>query len=356
MGLVDNNLIRIDGSFGEGGGQILRTALSLSALTGRPFEIFNIRANRKKPGLRPQHLLCVKAAAEICGAQTTGAEVGAMTVSFEPGETKAGEYCFEIGTAGAVSLALHSIYIPLSFCGQSSQITIKGGTHVPLSPCYHYLECQWLPYLRMIGFDIDLDMKRAGFYPMGNGEISALIKPAGKIGVDFKAERVKGLQLVNRGALKAVNGVSMVGNLDLSIAERQKAQAVKRLSGMGLECDIRVCDMPAFGKGTMLLLEAVFENAKCCYFALGARGKRAESVANEACNELAGFLNGDGAVDEHFADQALIALALCNEPSKIAVPKITNHILTNIEVIKMFVEGRFQVEGALDCAGCVRVN
>lgn len=354
--ILINSLIRIDGSLGEGGGQILRSALSLSALTGKPFEIYNIRSNRKKPGLRPQHLLCVNATTKICEAEITGAEVGSTTVTFIPGEVKSGEYCFEVGTAGAVSLVLHSIYLPLSMLSTHSQVTIGGGTHVPFSPCYHYLVLQWLPYIKKIGFDIDLELKTAGFYPMGNGEINVLIKPVGSFDDNFKVKKLNGLQLVNRGRLKVVKGVSAVGNLDLSIAERQKTQAVKRLTGMGLENDIIICEMPAFGKGTMLLLEAVFENATCCYFSLGARGKRAESVADDACNELVAFLNGNGAVDEYLADQVLIALALCNKHSKISVSKITSHILTNINIINMFVDAKFKVEGCSGSSGIISVN
>lgn len=349
-------MITIDGSFGEGGGQILRTALSLSALTGKPFEIYNIRANRKRAGLRPQHLQCVKAVAKICDAQVKGTEIGSMDVSFIPGKIKCGNYRFDIGTAGSVALTLHSIYLPLSASDGPSQITIIGGTHVPFSPCYHYLELQWLPYIKKIGFDIGLKMIRAGFYPKGNGEIVAKINTVkfsenSRLLKDFKL-----ISLNKRGRLKSVKGISAVGNLDMDIAVRQKEQAIKRLATKDIKCDITLLKMPAFERGSMLLLSALFENSQCCYFDLGAIGKRAEQVADNACKKLIAFLEGNGAVDECLIDQLLLPLALSKDITTISAPKITNHIITNIEVIKKFVPIYAKIEGELGGEGIIYVD
>lgn len=351
-----NDLIKIDGSFGEGGGQILRTSLSLSAITKRPFEIYNIRAGRKNPGLRPQHLQAVNATAQICNARVIGAEVGSTNLTFFPGETKGGKFQFDIGTAGSVSLVLQTIFLPLCLADQPSGISIKGGTHVPFSPCFHYLKLQWTPYMNRIGFDIDIDMKRAGFYPKGNGEIGVAIKPVGHIDNFSKMDNLTNLLLKERGGLKVVRGISSIGNLDINIANRQRRQVLKRLSEHGLSCEIDTETMVAFGKGTMVLLLASFDNGQCCYFSLGAIGKRAEDVANEACDGLIYFMRHKGVIDEHMADQILLPLALCKGISCIATPKVTQHILTNIETIKIFLPVKIEVEGNVGDEGVITIN
>ncbi len=338
--------LKIDGSFGEGGGQILRTSLSLSAATKRPIEVFNIRAKRKKPGLMAQHLESVKAITKICGGELTGAEIGSTFISFVPKETKGGEYTIEIGTAGSVSLVLQTIFIPLSLAKIPSTITITGGTHVPWSPCFHYLALQWLSYLKHIGFDATLEMIRAGFYPKGGGEISAHIKPV---------REIKPLVIEDRGKLLRVGGISAVGNLNKSIAERQKKQAEKRLSAEGLPYEIQIVELPAFGQGTMLLLLAEFEHSQCCYYGLGAIGKRAETVADEACDALLHFLKTKASVDEYLADQLLLPLAFAKGESRFATPRISQHLLTNIEVIKMFLPVRFDVTGKEGEEGTVTI-
>lgn len=353
---MSNDLIKIDGSFGEGGGQILRTSLTLSAITKRPFEIYNIRLGRKNPGLRPQHLQSVNATAQICNARVVGAEVGSRNLAFFPGKTQAGRFHFDIGTAGSISLVLQTIFLPLCLADQPSIISIKGGTHVPFSPCFHYLKLQWIPYMNKIGFDIDIDMKRAGFYPKGNGEIGVVIRPIGHIDNYFKVDNLTNLVLKERGVLKVIRGISSVGNLDINIANRQRKQALKRLSENGLSCEIYTETMVAFGRGTMLLLSASFENGQCCYFSLGAIGKRAEDVANEACDGLIYFMRHKGVVDEHMADQLLLPLALCKGVSYLATPKVTQHILTNIETIKTFLPVEIGIEGNVGDEGIITIN
>jgi len=333
-----DNMIKIDGSLGEGGGQILRTALTLSTIKNKPFEMFNIRAGRKKPGLAPQHLRCVQAMAKICDADISGAEIGSSSLKFYPGEIKNGDYCFEIGTAGSVSLVLQTIFLPLSLAKGPSSVTIRGGTHVPFSPCFHYLKEQWLFYLKKIGFDTRLEMVRAGFYPKGGGEI--------KISINH-VKKVYPLVLMERGRLRKVRGISAVGNLDLSIAERQKKQAIENMSEMSeikISPEIEVITMPAFAKGTMLLLMCEFENSQCCYFSLGAIGKRAEKVADEACEGLRSFLETKGVIDEHLSDQIILPLSLATDTSRFITPKITQHLLTNAEVIKLFFNTKIQIE------------
>lgn len=340
-------MIEIDGSYGEGGGQILRTALTLSALENKPFEIFNIRSQRKKPGLAAQHLQCVRAMAQICNAEVSGDEVGSLSLRFCPGRIKNGDYCFEIGTAGSVSLVLQTIFLPLSLANGHSSVTIRGGTHVPFSPCFHYIREQWLYYLRKFGFDAEIEMICAGFYPKGGGEIHGLIK---------HIKNIPPMTLPKRGKLLKVRGLSAVGNLDLRIAERQRRQAINRLSEINIIPEIDVITMPAFASGTLLLLVCEFENSRSCYFSLGAIGKRAENVADEACEALERFLETKGVVDEHLADQIILPLSLAGKPSRFITPEITRHLLTNAEIIRLFLKTDIEIKGNMGEEGEIRIG
>ncbi|HYH66167.1 MAG TPA: RNA 3'-terminal phosphate cyclase, partial [Urbifossiella sp.] len=195
-------MIELDGSRGEGGGQILRSALALAALTGRSFKLVNVRANRPKPGLQPQHLMCVRAAGAICGAVYKGASVGSAVLVFEPGPVKAGTYTFAIGTAGATALVLHTVALPLALRGAAaSTVTVTGGTHNTHAPCYHFNAITWGGYLKRLGIDIDQEMIRPGFYPRGGGEIRAVIHPCA---------RVNGLTLTANTELTTAGGFSGV--------------------------------------------------------------------------------------------------------------------------------------------------
>ncbi len=329
-------MIEINGSHGEGGGQILRTALALSAIEKKPFKIFDIRAGRKKPGLAAQHLQCVEAMAQICNAEVSGAKIGSSSLKFYPGEIKSGDYCFEIKTAGSTSLVLQTIFLPLSLANKPSSITIRGGTHVPFSPCFNYLKEHWLYYLKKIGFDAEIEISRAGFYPKGGGEINIYIKHTGK---------VYPLELTSRGGLLKVRGISAVGNLDSDIADRQRQQAISRLSERNIIPEIDVVDVPSFGRGTMLLLICEFENSQCCYFSLGAIGKRAEKVADEACGEVEHFLATTAVIDEYLADQIILPLSRAKGTSRFTTPKITQHLLTNAEIINLFSNTTIDING-----------
>lgn len=343
---MGNDIIKIDGSFGEGGGQILRTALSLSAITKRPFEIFNIRANRKIPGLSHQHLQAVNAIARICNAKITGNQLRSAHLKFYPEEIKTGTYRLDIGTAGSVSLVLQTIFYPLSLADEPSSVTITGGTHVSHSPCTDYLSQQWLYFLKKIGFDAEIQTLRAGFYPRGGGEVLVKINPANP---------QHPLRIKNRGKLINVNGISTVCNLDINIALRQQIQAKKKLSEQNIPHEISIGETPALGKGTMLLLIGKFEHSQCCYFSLGAIGKRAETVADEACNEFFSFLKTNGVIDEHLADQLIIPLALTKGTSQFITPRVTQHLLTNIEIVKLFLPVTVNVSGNLNEEGTISI-
>jgi RNA 3'-phosphate cyclase len=348
-------MIKIDGSLGEGGGQVLRSSLTLSVLKGQPVLITAIRARRPKPGLQPQHLAAVRAAAAISGAEVEGAALGSGELSFKPGPVRPGDYRFDIGTAGSTSLVLQTIFLPLALApdlrglgdleGLTSEVMLIGGTHVPWSPCTHYLDLQWLPYLRRAGLDAEIELLLAGFYPQGNGQVRACIRPAA----------ISPLNLPERGALKGIRGISAVANLDMTIAERQRNQAMQRLKGRHSKIDIELLDLPARTKGTFLLLLAEFKHGSACYVGLGALGKRAEQVADEACLWLEKFLAGTGAIDEYLADQLLLPLAFASGESKFRTAQVTPHLLTNAEVIRAFGAAEIEIERDHGKEGNVRI-
>lgn len=343
---MHGEIIKIDGSFGEGGGQILRTAISLSAVTKKPFEIYNIRANRKVPGLSHQHLQAVNSTAQICNAEVVGNQLRSTDLKFFPGETQAGTYHFNIGTAGSVSLVLQTIFYPLSLANKPSSITIVGGTHVTHSPCVDYLKQQWLFFLKKIGFNAEIQTLKAGFYPRGGGEILVKINPSNP---------QYPLRINDRGKLIQVEGLSTVSNLDVNIAQRQQLQAKKRLLEYNIPHEISLSEIPSCGKGTMLLLVGKFEYSQCCYFSLGAIGKRAETVADEACNEFFCFLKTRGVIDEYLADQLIIPLALTKGTSQFVTPRISQHLLTNIEIVKLFLPVTIDVSGNLNEEGFIKI-
>ena len=194
-----------------------------------------------------QHLNAVRAAAAVGKARVEGAQLHSLSLVFAPRTAGSGKFQFDIGTAGSTSLLLQTILLPLSFAPGESQVVITGGTHVPWSPCFHYLQWHWLKAMRQIGFDFDLEMDLAGFYPQGGGRICGRIRPVAEL---------KALSFRERGRLESIRGFSAVANLDLNIAERQKKQALGRLERMGVATNIEVLRMPAQSRGTMLLLLA----------------------------------------------------------------------------------------------------
>lgn len=339
--------IEIDGSFGEGGGQVLRTALSLAAITNRAFRMTRIRARRGDAGLRAQHLRAVEAVAALCGARVEGATLGSQDLLFEPGRIVAGDFRFDVGTAGSTSLILQTLLPPLARAGAASRVEIRGGTHVRWSPCFDYLRLHWLPFGRKIGLDAEIEMERAGFYPAGGGIVRATIRPGGTFSP---------LRLSERGALRRIRGVSAVARLHVRIAARQRDQAARRIAGRSHPFDCDLVLMPSGSPGTMLLLLAEFERSQACFFALGERGKPAERVADEAVDELFAFLDGDGAVDCHLADQLVLLLALAPGTSELTTSRVTGHLVTNAEIVKRFLPVSIAVEGKPDGPGLVRVE
>jgi RNA 3'-terminal phosphate cyclase (ATP) len=343
---MSDAMLELDGSFGEGGGQILRTSLALSLLTGRAFHLRNVRAGRPKPGLQPQHLMSVRAAATIGQAQTRGASLGSSDLVFEPGAVRAGTYRFDVGTAGAVGLVLHTLYLPLTLRGQTpSELTLIGGTHVSTSPCFHFLDTTWRRYLELCGLRVSLRMNRPGFYPRGGGVVEAFIQPCAKL---------HGVRLGARASVKT-SGFSAVAGLDVSIARRQARRASFRLQQYGLRASLREETWQG-GPGSVLAVELDTSPVPTLFFALGARGKPAERVADEAVEQVIAYLDaGDALVDAHSADQIVLPLALAEGPSEYRVAEVTRHLTTNLAVIRRFLERDLVCEGAEGEPGVVRI-
>lgn len=333
-------MIEIDGSYGEGGGQILRSALTLSCLLNKPFRIVNVRKGRKKPGLMPQHLVSVRAAQRISGAEVSGDLKGSTELTFVPRGVRGGDYTFDIGTAGATSLVLQTVIPALLFSGAKSTVTLTGGTHVPFSPSFDYLAGVFAPMLRRLGLEVRLEIDAYGFYPRGGGKVRAGITPA---------TAIKPLHATERGRMLAVTGSSAVGNLPLAIAQRQKDAALEaihcRFHRLAEPVRITLVDAPTPGQGTFLFLAAESEHAVAGFTALGERGKRAETVGAEAAAELLGYCGTDAALDPHLADQLILYLALSGEKSVFTTSCITRHLLTNLWVVGLFQPISYRIEG-----------
>lgn len=343
--MKNKKAIQIDGMHGEGGGQVVRTALALSALLKIPVHIKHIRSNRKKPGLRPQHLIAVNALATITGGKVEGAKIDSDELIFKPGEITVGNYRFQIGTAGSIGLAMQTIIPVLLFGKIPSRIEISGGTHVPWSPCFHYLKTIFLPTLRKMGAEVSIEIDKWGWYPKGGGNVKAIIN---------NAHELKAISLINRGKLLDLSVLSAVSNLPLHIAERQKDHTLKQIKYLEINPRISIANAPSIGQGTVLFLAAQFEGSRVGVTSLGRKGKRAEEVADEACNELLKFLDSKGTIDIHLADQIVLYMALAAGNSTFITKCLSNHLLTNIWVIEQFLPvsfdvneetGKVQVEG-----------
>ncbi len=363
-------MIEIDGSYGEGGGQILRTALSLSCLFKKPFRIFNIRKGRKKPGLMPQHLTCVRAAQLLSNAEVKGDHKGSTELFFSPKEIKSGDFFFDIGTAGSTSLVLQTIIPALVFLnknnppsppfskvgmgglsGSKTTIILKGGTHVPFSPSFHYLAEVFVPFLKKIGVEIKLSIESYGFYPKGGGKVRADI---------FHSKGRKPLRIEERGSILRLKGYSGVGNLPLSIAERQRNAMLERIysriKDLKYPVDIQLLNVSTPGQGTFIFIQSESENSIAGFTSLGERGKRAEAVGEDAAMEFLQYYSTDAALDPHISDQIVLYLSICRDESVFTTSCITEHMMTNLWAIGLFHEFRYFIEGETGKAGKVRIN
>ena len=318
-------MILIDGSEGEGGGQILRTSLSLSALTGQPFRMENIRAGRQKPGLLRQHLTALQATATLCGGKhSDDTGVGATTLEFYPGTLRPGTYEFAVGTAGSAMLVLQTILLPLLKAGGPSRVTISGGTHNPASPPFEFVAAAYLPLLRRMGADVDVEITDYGFMPAGGGRVVADIRPA---------QALEPIELVERGAQTDMFAEAYFANLPFDIAERELSR-LGELMSLG-EPSRRVRQVKSDGPGNALMMTVSSENVTEVFTNFGRRGVRAEQVASDLADEVRRYLASGAAVGAHLADQLLLPLALAGGGAFTAA-KVTPHLTTNAATIAKF--------------------
>ena len=321
--------LTLDASHGEGGGQVLRTALALAVALGRPVALEGIRLRRPRPGLQPQHLTVVRALAAVADAHVTGDQLGSTALGFTPRGLRAGDWRYDIGavkgSAGSVSLLFQSLLLPLARADAPSRLTLLGGTHVPWSPTVHYLTAVFLPALTSLGLTADVHLRRWGWYPAGGGEIEARVTPAA---------RLEGLTASQPPSPLIVTGVSAVSRLPRSIAERQRRQAEARLDAAGLRADLAIEeDTAALGPGTVLFLGVL---GRAGFSALGRRGLPAERVADEAVDGLLDWRAEGGALDLHLADQLVPFLALADGPSSFTCPRLSGHLQTVAWVVQQF--------------------
>jgi RNA 3'-terminal phosphate cyclase (ATP) len=334
-----HRLVTLDGSQGEGGGQILRTALTLALLTGRPFRIVKIRANRDKPGLRPQHVHAVSSAATLGNAAVVGAAVGSRDLTFRPAAYTPDDLRIDIGTAGSTALVLQTLHLPIALrTDRPVRVALAGGTFNTKAPSFPFLATTWRAHLAALGAPIALAMPQAGFYPRGGGALDAWIEPAG----------LRPLILTDRGPLMRIHGTAGVCHLRPSITERMRVRAEEQLADRGLSAEIAVTEWPGLPhvQGTALALTVEHTHgAPATFVGLGERGKPAEMVADEAVTELLDFLDAPaGAVDRHSADQILLPLCLAPGRSEYTVAAVTEHLRTNAATIRAFLDRDIRIE------------
>ena len=335
-------MVRVDGSFGEGGGQILRTSLSLSTVTGQPFRIENIRAKREKSGLLRQHLTAVLAAAEICGGQVEGAFLGSTALTFTPGEVKPGDYRFVVGTAGSGTLVLQTVLPALSTASGPSRIVIEGGTHNQAAPPFHFLERAFLPLVRRMGPQVTLQLERYGFYPAGGGRFVVEIQPS---------KTLNPIELPERGETVSRCVTAIVANLPRHIAQREAAKVAGMLN-WGPEC-VKVEETKnSVGPGNIVMIEIGSSVCTEVFSGFGQLGVSAEHVATQVAHEARDYLVSKASAGEHLADQLLLPIALAGDGSFTA-QKINQHARTNMGVIETFLPVCFELR---DEEGITRVQ
>ncbi|MCB9675881.1 MAG: RNA 3'-terminal phosphate cyclase [Alphaproteobacteria bacterium] len=326
-------LLVIDGAFGEGGGQVVRTSLALSVITGRPIRIENIRAGRKKPGLLRQHLTGVRAAAEISDAEVEGAELGSRALTFRPGpRIRPGTYRFAVGSAGSANLVLQTVLPALVLADAPSTVVLEGGTHNMKSPPHGFLAKAFLPQLARFGPRVELSLDRWGFYPAGGGQMTATITPA--------ALR-KGFDLTERRDPVELTAVGVVSNLPPNIARRE-LKVVQRKLKLD-EAQTRIESVGGPGPGNVVWIEANAGKVTEVFTGFGQKGVTAEQVAERTVREAKRWLEAGAPVGEHLADQLLIPMALAGS-GRFTTVKPTLHTLTNMAVIERFLPARFASE------------
>ncbi len=318
-------MIIIDGSQGEGGGQILRSALALSLVTGQPFRIEKIRAGRKKPGLMRQHLTAVEAAVAIGSAKVDGARIGSLQLAFAPMSVKAGNYHFSVGTAGSCTLVLQTILPALLTADAPSEIVLEGGTHNPYAPPFDFLVRAFLPLIGRMGPKVSANLQRPGFFPAGGGKFTVSIEPVADL---------KRLDLLERGTILKQSARAMVSRLPAQIAERELKVVRDRL-GWDKECCVVEAVDSSPGPGNVLCVELESEQCTEVFTGFGELGVSAEKVARDTVRQVEEYLAANVPVGHYLADQLLLPMALAGGGSfRTLAP--SRHMTTNAEVIRLF--------------------
>ena len=350
--------IAIDGAFGEGGGQIIRTSVSLAAITGRAVEIVNIRARRSKPGLQAQHLTSVRAAGALCDATLYGAELGSQFLRFIPGaKAQADSFRFDVAearggaSAGATGLVAQTLLVPLAFLpafvGGSSPIlraSILGGTHVPMSPTADYIEGVYLPLLRRLGLEVTMRSVKAGFFPRGGGEIALELR-GGSLNTP--------IDLTQRGRLQTLRAIVTTSQLPDHVADRAEEVFRKELKGYGVPVQVEKRSLDSNGAGAAVLLIAEYQNGEGGWVSLGERGKSMERVAADAIRGFQNWQGGSAATDEHLADQLVLPCALIAGESRWTTPLVTDHLRTVLFVAQQFLPIEYALEEQAGGGGLV---
>ncbi|MEM4723760.1 MAG: RNA 3'-terminal phosphate cyclase [Candidatus Hadarchaeum sp.] len=347
-------MIEIDGSMGEGGGAVLRTALALVAVSGKPIHIFNIRAGRDKPGLQAQHLRGVEALAKITGAEVRGAVLNSTELTFVPSEIKGGRYYVDIGTAGSTTLILQIVMPAVAFASGSVDIEIRGGTDNPMAPPIDYLKNVTIPILRRMGYRGEVECLRRGHYPRGGGIVRAKIEPV---------EQLKSMSLVSRGKILRVAGIAHAVRLPPRVATRiAHAASLELLKSVQAPVNVR-CESyqieqdPHLGPGAGLTLWAETESGAIIgASSLGEPGKPSEKVGREAALDLIEQLRTGGACDRYLSDQLIPYLALAEGTSEITCTSLTSHTITNIELVRRILGVNIRVFGELGKPGKIMVT
>jgi RNA 3'-terminal phosphate cyclase (ATP) len=358
FGSFTHPMIEIDGSIGEGGGQILRTSVALSALTLTPVIVKNIRAKRDKPGLRNQHVTAIKAVAAVADADVEGLELGSSEIIFVPKRRKGGTFVFDIGTAGSTTLVLQALLPVLAFSEGQSNVTLIGGTNNPMAPQIDYFLHVLNPMLFRMGFSYELTLVRRGFYPRGGGIITVAVEPISS---------VEPINVVEVGSLGIIYGISHSTNLPEHVAYRQAGAAKAFLEHAGYPDAVidvepwREGEGRSAGSGIVLWAETS-TGGIISGDALGERGKPAEKVGRDAAADLVKQLGTGAPVDRHLGDQLIIWMAMARWPSTIRPAEITLHALTTIKIVehvtgcKFAVKGYEGTSGVIQCAGGITLR
>ncbi len=338
-------MIAIDGSQGEGGGQILRTSLALSLVTGQPFRMERIRARRQKPGLLRQHLTAVEAARAVGCAEVMGAALSSQTLEFRPGPVTPGNYRFAVGTAGSATLVLQTVLPALLTASGPSTLTLEGGTHNPLAPPYDFLAACFVPLIRRMGPTVALELKRPGFFPAGGGRFHAKVEPAAKLSPN---------NLLERGSIRSRCARIWTSELPEHVAERELTIVREQLRWQADECSVQNVPQPV-GPGNAVALEIAADQVTAVFTAFGERGRPSEEVAKSAVEATRAWIQADVPVDEYLADQLLVPMALAGAGTfRTTNPSL--HTTTNAQIIRRFLPVPIRIEQATELAWVVTVG